>query len=159
MEDLYGRRQPVQPHDVADDTVAQTDAENRANHDNDDIVDKINNFEWTEEQKCKLVEIDRQERRRGKNFMKRMKARWDTEYAAKRRTTQNLTDNARKFKKEGSGRPAESENRDETKVQQQESIGWTTEMKIVLIMLDKDKRGKGRQFKKRVKDRWDMKYP
>ena len=26
-------------------------------------------------------------------------------------------------------------------------------------MLDKDKRVKGRGFMKRVKDRWDMKYP
>ena len=35
----------------------------------------MNNHEWSEEQKRKLVEIDRQERRRGKNFMKRVKAR------------------------------------------------------------------------------------
>ena len=107
----------------------------------------------TEEQKCKLVEIDRQERRRGKNFMKRMKARCDTRYPASRRTTQNLIDNARKFKKERSGRRAESESRDETEVQQQESVGWTTEIKIVLIMLDKDERAKRRRFMKRVKDR------
>ena len=113
----------------------------------------------TEEQKCKLVEIDRQESRRGKNFMKRMKARCDTEYPTSRRTTQNLIDNARKFKKERSGRRAEPENRDETEVQQWESIGWTTEMKIVLVMLDKDERAKGRRFMKRDKDRWDMKYP
>ena len=32
-------------------------------------------------------------------------------------------------------------------------------MKIVLVMLDKDERAKGRRFMKRVKDRWDMKYP
>ena len=35
----------------------------------------MNNHEWSEEQKRKLVEIDRQERRRGKNFMNRVKAR------------------------------------------------------------------------------------
>ena len=44
--------------------MAQIGVENRVNHDNDDIVHIINNCEWTEEQKCKLVEIDRQERRR-----------------------------------------------------------------------------------------------
>ena len=33
------------------------------------------------------------------------------------------------------------------------------EMKIVLAMLDEDKHAKGRGFMKRVKDRWDMKYP
>ena len=34
--------------------MAQTGAENRANHDNDDIVHIMNNREWTEEQKRKL---------------------------------------------------------------------------------------------------------
>ena len=68
--------------------MVQIGVENRVNHDNDDIVHIINNCEWTEEQKCKLVEIDRQERRRGKNFMKRVKARWDTGYPASRRPTQ-----------------------------------------------------------------------
>ena len=76
MEDLDNNRfQPNQPHDVADDTVAQIGAENRANHDNDDIVHSMNNREWTEEQKRKLVEIDMQERRRGKIFIKRVKAK------------------------------------------------------------------------------------
>ena len=32
-------------------------------------------------------------------------------------------------------------------------------MKIVLVMLDEDERAKCRAFMKRVKDRWDMKYP
>ena len=39
--------------------------------------------------------------RRGKNFMKTEKARWDTEYTARRRTAQKLIDNAIRFKKEG----------------------------------------------------------
>ena len=102
--------------------MAQTGAENRANHDNDDIVHIMNNREWTEEQKRKLVEIDTQERRRGKNFKKRVKARWDMESPASRRTAQNLIDNASRFKKEGWGRPAELENRDETEVQQQTQV-------------------------------------
>ena len=72
------------------------------------------------------------------------------------------------MKKEGWRRPAELENRDKTEVQQptqvtgeqqRKSIEWTTEMKIVLVMLDEDERAKGRGFMKRVKDRWDMKYP
>ena len=76
------------------------------NHDSDDIVHIMNNLELTEEQKRKLVKIDRQKRRRGKNFMKRVKARWDTEYPTCRRTAQNLINNARRFKKEGLGKPA-----------------------------------------------------
>ena len=51
---LYGRLdnnqfQPNQPHNVADDTVAQIDAENRANHGNEDIVHIMTNCEWTGE--------------------------------------------------------------------------------------------------------------
>ena len=66
------------------------------------------------------------------------------------------------------GRPSELENRDKTDVQQQtqvigeqkqKSVEWTTEMKIVLVMLDEDKRAKNRGLIKRVKDRWDLKYP
>ena len=37
--------QPNQPHDVADDTVAQIGARNRANQDNDDIVHITNDRE------------------------------------------------------------------------------------------------------------------
>ena len=163
IEDLDNNQfQPNQPHDVADDTVVQIGAENIVNHDNDDIVHIMNNHELAEGQKRKLAEIDRREIRRGKNFMKRVKARRDREYPASRRTVQNLIDNTRRFKKEGWGRPAELENRDKTKVQQQtevigekkrKSIKWTTEMKIVLVMLDEDEHAKGRGFMKRVKDR------
>ena len=39
------------------------------------------------------------------------------------------------------------------------SLEWTTEMKIVLMILDREERTKGRGFMKRVKDRWDVKYP
>ena len=100
--------------------------------------------------------------------MKRVKARWDTEYPASRRTTQNQIDNAIRLKKEGWGEAAELENRGETEVQQhtrvigeqqQKSIAWTMEMKIVLLMLDEDERAKERGYMKRVKDRCDMKHP
>ena len=96
--------------------------------------------------------------------MKRVKSRWNTEYPASRRTGQNLIDNLRKFKKEGWRGPAELENRDGTEVQQQtqmigeqkrKRIEEETEMKIVLVMPN----AKGRGFMKRVKYRWDMKYP
>ena len=95
--------QPNQPHDVADDTVAQMDAEIGANHNNNDMLNMMNNREWTDEQKYRIVEIDTQERKRGKNFMKRIKSRWEVEYPASRRTAQNLVDNARRFRNEGWG--------------------------------------------------------
>ena len=165
MDDLDNNQfQPNQLHDVADDTMAPNDAENRANHDNNNIVHLMNNREWTNEQKQRIVEIDMLERRRGKNFMGRVKGRWDAEYPGIARTAQNRIDNARRFKKEGSGRPVEIDNRDEVEVQQQmnnnrASLEWTTEMKIVLVTLDQEERAKGRGFMKRVKDRWDAKYP
>ena len=66
MDDLDNNQfQPNQLHDVADDTVAPKDADNRANHDNNNIVHLMNNREWTNEQKHRIVEIDMLERRRG----------------------------------------------------------------------------------------------
>jgi len=101
MEVLDNNRfQLNQLNDITDNTVAQIGAENRANHDNDNIVHEVNSREWTDEQKHRVVVIDTQERRRGKNFMI-VKTRWETEYLASRRTAQNLTDNAKRFKKEG----------------------------------------------------------
>ena len=48
MEDLDNYQlQTNQPHDVDDDTVAQIDSENRANHDNGNIVHIMSNREWT----------------------------------------------------------------------------------------------------------------
>ena len=45
MEDLDNHFQPNQPNDIADVTVARIVAENRTNHDNDDIVHIMNNRE------------------------------------------------------------------------------------------------------------------
>ena len=39
------------------------------------------------------------------------------------------------------------------------SLEWTTEMKIILVILDQGERAKGRGFIKRVKERLDIKYP
>ena len=38
-------------------------------------------------------------------------------------------------------------------------MNWTTEMKIDVVIMDKEERAKGRGFMKRVKERWDQKYP
>ena len=164
MEQLDNNQfQPNQPHDVADDTVAPNDAENRENHGNDDIVHMMNNREWTDEQKHKIVEIDIQERRREKYFMRRAKERWDAEYPGIVRTAQNLIDNARRFKKEGWGGQAKTKNKNEVEVQQQigeqnrTSLERTIEMKLALVMLDQEERANGRGFMKRVKERWDAK--
>ena len=38
-------------------------------------------------------------------------------------------------------------------------LNWTTEMKIDVVIMDKEERTKGRGFLKRLKERWDQKYP
>ena len=111
---------------------------------------------------------DTQERKRGKNFMKRIKSRWEGEYPASRRTAQNLVDNARRFRNEGWGSAIDLENENGAAEQAQaavtagserKSLEWTTDMKVLLVMLDEEERAKGRGFMKRVKERWDVKYP
>ena len=61
--------------DIADDTVVPMGADNQLNLENN-RVRITNNREWFEEQKYRIVEIDHQERRKGKNFMRRIKKRW-----------------------------------------------------------------------------------
>ena len=74
--------------------------DNQANLENN-RVRMTNNREWSEEQNHRIVEIDHQERRKGKDFMKLIKRRWDLEFLESKGTTQNLVDNARRLKKEG----------------------------------------------------------
>ena len=60
----------------------------------------MNNRERSNEEKLRIVNIDREGRYKGKNFMKRIKERWVRENPVKPRTTQN-TDNTKRFRKEG----------------------------------------------------------
>ena len=144
--------------------MAPLDAENIANHVDDNTVHNMSNRKWTDEQKRRIVEIDEEERKRGRNFMRRIKARWEAEYPESRRTGQNLIDNTKRFKKEGWGRNIEVNGEDNNQViievaQEQRQLEWSTEMKVKLVMVDKEERAKGRGFMKRVKERWDMEYP
>ena len=83
-------------------TVAQQ-AANRAGHTEHSNFHTMNNREWTGEEKRRLVCINLEERQKVKSFMKRIKDRWDGEFPEKRRTAQNLVDNASRFEKEGWG--------------------------------------------------------
>ena len=116
----------------------------------------MNNREWYEEQKYRIVEIDHQERTKRKNFMKRIKTRWDLEFPGSNRMAENLVDNRRRFKKEGWGNMAEQEEsmaEQPTPKNNNKQLNWTTEMKIYVIIMDKEERAKGRGFMKRVKER------
>ena len=65
----------------------------------------MNNYKWTGEQRYRIVEIDREERKRGKYSMKRLKERLETEFPTVVGTPQNLTDNTKRFRKEGWVKP------------------------------------------------------
>ena len=141
--------------DIADDTVVLLGADNQADLENK-RVRIMNNREWSEEQKHRRVEIDYQERRKGRNFMKRIKRRWDLEFPELKRTAQNLVDNARRFKKEGWGNMAEREEpmaEQATLENNNKQLNWTTEKKINVVMMEKEERAKGKGFMKRIKER------
>ena len=59
---------------IANDTVVSLGADNQVNLENN-RVRITNNHEWSQEQKHRIAEIDHLERRKGKNFMKRIKRR------------------------------------------------------------------------------------
>ena len=102
MEDLDNNLFQSNIHEFANNTVVLSGADREVNHENNNRLCITNNCEWTDEQKHRIVEIDTCERR-GKNFMKRIKARWDAEFPYSKRTAQNLIDNAKRFRKEGWG--------------------------------------------------------
>ena len=77
--------------------------------------------------------------------MKRIKRRRDLEFLESKRTVQNLVDHAKRFKKEGWGNMAE---REELMAEQaipenkNKQLNWTTEMKIDVVIMDKEERTK-----------------
>ena len=78
--------QPQQTHDVANETVAeQADAESIASQLHNINVHIMNKEGWTNEEKLKIVQMNREESQKGKNFMKRIKRQWDNKFAQKKR--------------------------------------------------------------------------
>ena len=100
MGDLDNNQFQPNIHDFANNTVVPSGADREVNHENNNRSCITKNHEWTDQQKHRIVEIDTHERRRRKNFMKRIKARWDGEFPDSKRTAQNLIDNAKRFMKD-----------------------------------------------------------
>ena len=149
-------------HDFADNTVVLAGAENGTNHGNNMRVHLMNNREWTNEQRNRSVQIDCEERKKGKHFMARFKAKWEAEYPGITRRAQNLIDSAKRFCKERWRGPVVTEDAtqaDQTGEVERKHLDWTTEMKISLVTIDDEERRKGGGFMKRVKERLDGKYP
>ena len=57
-------------------------------------------IKWTTEKKIELLEIEQEERNKGRKFMERVKKRWTEIYPTSGLTSQNLRDNAARFKKD-----------------------------------------------------------
>ena len=56
---------------------------------------------WSNEMKAKLVQMEQEERSKGRGFMSRLKTRWDDEFPQMHHiSAQSLRDNANRFKKE-----------------------------------------------------------
>ena len=71
----------------------------------------------------------------------------------------NPIDRARRFRKDGRGRPAvENDEVDRAQIllpkhQERRHLEWTAEMKVTLTTFDNEERGKGRGFMERFKER------
>ena len=145
--DQNNQFQPTTFCDDANATVVQQ-AANRASRTEHDNVHTMNNEHWTDEEKRRIACINLEERQKRKNFMKRIKDRWDDEFPGKRRTAQNLVDNVSRFEKEGWG--GEIVRNQTTKIQIHTQ--WNIEMKIRLIIIDEEERQKSRGFMKQVEE-------
>ena len=79
--------EPNTTNEIQQEMVDQNRDTNNAN------AAKTNN-KWTNEMKLELLKTDREERSKGRGFMKRMKVRWDENYPGLPVTVQCLRDNA-----------------------------------------------------------------
>ena len=124
---------------------------------------------YTDEEKEWLVKSDEEEIYRGREFMKRIKDKWDAKYPHRNSvSTQNLRDNAVRFRMEMNEPNTTNEIQQEMVDQNRNTNNanaaktnneWTNEMKLELLKIDREERSKGRRFMKRMKERWDEKYP
>ena len=64
------------------------------------VVEVHKNIEWSTEMKIRLIQINEEERKKGRGFMKKVKERWDAESECGTTSMQKLRDNTARFKKE-----------------------------------------------------------
>ena len=124
---------------------------------------------YTDEEKEWLVKTDEEETDRGRGFMKRVKEKWDTKYPNRNYvSTQNLRGNAVRFRMKVNEPYTINEIQQEMVDQNRNTNNanaaktnneWTNEMKLELLKIDREERSKGRGFMKRMKEKWDEKYP
>ena len=115
---------------------------------------------YTDDEKKWLVKAEEEERKRGREFMERLKKRWDEQYPEKHKVSkQNRRDNAVRIKREMNiniqGRQNNTNTSDDTSTGHAE---WTNEVKINLLTIEERERSRGRGFMKRMKEAWDSIY-
>ena len=124
---------------------------------------------YTDEEKEWLVKTDKQERGRRRGFMKRIKKKWDAKHSNRNNVSkQNLRDNAGRFRLE-MNEPNTTNEIQQKMVDQNRNTNnanaaktnneWTNEMELELLKIDREERSKARGFMKRMKEKWDEKYP
>ena len=82
---------PCQPNQISD---ADTNVEllNRTDNAADHASNQthhISHREWTDQEKRRVVKLNKEERSKGSGFMKRIKEPWDKEFPNNKRTAQN----------------------------------------------------------------------
>ena len=124
---------------------------------------------YTDEEKECLIKTDKKERDRGRGFLKRIKEKWDVKYpSCNNVSTLNLRDNAVRFRMEMNKPNTTNEIQQEMMDQNHNRNNanaaktnneWTNEMKLELLKIDREEIRKGSGIIKRVKEKWDEKYP
>ena len=104
---------------------------------------------YTDEEKQWLVKTDKEERGRGRGFMKRIKGKWDAKYPNRNNvSTQNLRDNAGRFRLEmnepNTTNEIQQEMLDQNRNTNNANVAktnneWTNEMKLELLKIDRKK--------------------
>ena len=160
--DNNNKNRVIQSYNVANRNIAGS---------NEGALMKHHLLAYDENEKQFLISIDKEERLRGKGFMKRVKRRWDEKYPERTGVSkQNLRDNAIRFRKEREDQMRSKDNiksdmtlgrddKDGTELKRKGNKSeWTLEMKINLVKIDRDERKKGRGFMKRMKEAWEERY-
>ena len=154
-----GGRRAIQSLNVTDKNTVDSDESARTKHFLSVYTDKEK--EW-------LVKTDKEERGRGRGFMKRIKGKWDAKYPNRNNVSaQNLRDNAGRFRLEmnepNTTNEIQQEMLDQNRNTNNANVAktnneWTNEMKLELLKIKRGERSKGRGFMKRMEERWDEKY-
>ena len=119
---------------------------------------------YTDEEKQWLVKTDKEERGRGRGFMKHIKEKWDAKYHnCTNVSIQNLRDTAGRFRME-MNKPTTTNEIQQEMVDQNHNTNnanaaktnneWINKMKLELLKINREERSKGKGLKKRKKKRW-----